>query len=82
LGDVADTLIALAREREEAWLAKHGKNVYADRDLDMEALEELADAYNYLRERGRILLAIDVACAGEKLMACMGAERQGLRQRP
>lgn len=41
----------LARRREQEWIEKHGRHDYAGRNLRREALEELADAYNYLRAR-------------------------------
>jgi len=39
----------LAESREAAWLEKHGQHDYVNRDLRAETLEELADAYNYLK---------------------------------
>ena len=40
----------LAAKREQEWIEKHGRHDYAGRDLRREAMEELADTYNYLQD--------------------------------
>ena len=37
-----------AERRHQAWLKEHGKDEYDRHDLVAEALEEMADAWNYL----------------------------------
>ena len=57
----------LAFARELAWLQKHGRHDYIGRDLRREAWEELADAYNYLRESGDEDLADKALLLGDEL---------------
>ena len=42
------TLESLAASRREKWLAEHGAHEWEKHDLIQEAMEELADAYNYI----------------------------------
>jgi len=62
-----DTIRELAESREAAWLEKHGQHDYVNRDLQVETLEELADAYNYLKALGESFWANQVRKLGDDL---------------
>lgn len=66
---IPDTIRRLAFHREEAWLKEHGEHAYESRNLRTEALEELADAYNYLRHANQPLWANQVRKLGDAMAA-------------
>ena len=59
----------LAERRQQQWLDKHGKHIWEERDLWQEAQEELADAYNYLKELGQKDLAEECLTVGDYVLA-------------
>jgi len=64
----------IARLREEHWLEvnallrREGHNYEEQRNLDIEAIKECADAYNYLkRDEGTFDLAEEAAKLGDRI---------------
>ncbi len=70
-------ILELAKEREAAWIRKHQRHDYGGRDCRGEALEELADAINYLRQSEddfeEIIIGYSLLSLGDELARRMKA---------